>query len=1016
MILLKYLRVQALKQLRNVEIWFPRRGTLLIEGHNEAGKSTLFEAIYFGLYGAPLVGEESRATFDDLIPHDAARASVTLVVTTPGCELEIKRVLLARDRKKVSHEARLTVRRQGEAAETLHGARAVNDRILQELSGLDGDALRNSCFMEQRALDRVENLNRAQRESAVARLLGLERLKSVEDAMRAEMNNLRRMADRGRAELAVAHALQAAQRAARRERDALERLHATRAIEIVRQRDVLLTQQHTETGILDSLAQERFQFQQRIDRAERAHQLVDIAQAADNALSRAQDKEAEVQAQRATLAELERIERQDLPRLRERERESASLDAHLTELETLRERATSEQARDAARAAVAAARTDVDEAEASLRSAQETLRQAEQAMLLMRWVRRKEIAQQTQKYGEQVDRVAAELNHATTSEREARAALRRNQTLLAVTAALSIFALGAGTIAHIVWAASVLGAVVCVTLLSPYIRARRAWTQTASILRQTVDKHMRATLERDAAQRIESQFGDIQDLGSSIRQLESDVPSSLTEVENLVAHLQAAEAIPPEDARLKVEYWMARSAEARASLRIAEQRLAEFAPVDSASVLLHGEDPDVLEAAIMEEVAGLGIEPDRHALATYRGTILAQIAQLEARLMVREKVRGALNDTEHEIEALRREGVDTLQECLDQAASLTLGTEWPDVTSLEAMRVCAAQLRERAHVRLVELDDRTARAELARLDERERQARIAQSDICGEYDRLAAALGALLAERGYTLDGPISQIELERIWPAAMDAANRSIEIAQAEWEDARVQARVENRQAAELATAHDLVDRELDVDVCQNAAMAAERDLRRHEAAVEMAQEVRARIVRRVMPETAAYMRALLPQLTAGRYRDVQLHGEDGDGADLRIRVWDSSAGRYVAKNLFSGGMRDQTSLALRLSFALATLPKELGATPGFIFLDEPLSSFDDERTQALVDVLTNGEIAQRFAQVVLISHSRSFDRSQFMYRLRLASGRITESNLPAEKVAMELWSAESAILGPLA
>jgi hypothetical protein len=72
----------------------------------------------------------------------------------------------------------------------------------------------------------------------------------------------------------------------------------------------------------------------------------------------------------------------------------------------------------------------------------------------------------------------------------------------------------------------------------------------------------------------------------------------------------------------------------------------------------------------------------------------------------------------------------------------------------------------------------------------------------------------------------------------------------------------------------------------------------------------------------------------------------EDTDGQsgemDYRIRVWDPAAGRYVAKNIFSGGTRDQCSLALRLAFALATLPQELGVAPGFIFLDELLSTFD--------------------------------------------------------------------------
>ena len=147
--------------------------------------------------------------------------------------------------------------------------------------------------------------------------------------------------------------------------------------------------------------------------------------------------------------------------------------------------------------------------------------------------------------------------------------------------------------------------------------------------------------------------------------------------------------------------------------------------------------------------------------------------------------------------------------------------------------------------------------------------------------------------------------------------------------------------------------------------------------------------------------MQLLLPELTARRYGDVRLTPPEADGGqlaqlDYRIRVWDQAAQRYVAKNLFSGGTRDQCSLALRLAFALATLPQELGVAPGFIFLDEPLSAFDTQRAQALVDLLTTGTIAQQFAQVVVISHHHAFDRRAFQYHVHMEGGQAVESDLP--------------------
>jgi exonuclease SbcC len=157
--------------------------------------------------------------------------------------------------------------------------------------------------------------------------------------------------------------------------------------------------------------------------------------------------------------------------------------------------------------------------------------------------------------------------------------------------------------------------------------------------------------------------------------------------------------------------------------------------------------------------------------------------------------------------------------------------------------------------------------------------------------------------------------------------------------------------------------------------------------------------------------MRVLMPELTLGRYRDVRLSRdeESPQGPDLRIRMWDEAAGRYVGKSVLSGGAQDQSSLALRLAFALATRPKELGARPGFIFLDEPLSSFDGQRAQAFTRLLTVGMIGREFPQVFLISHRHAFNPSSFRYTVRLDGGVVAASNLPKPREAARMWESEA-------
>jgi uncharacterized protein YhaN len=149
--------------------------------------------------------------------------------------------------------------------------------------------------------------------------------------------------------------------------------------------------------------------------------------------------------------------------------------------------------------------------------------------------------------------------------------------------------------------------------------------------------------------------------------------------------------------------------------------------------------------------------------------------------------------------------------------------------------------------------------------------------------------------------------------------------------------------------------------------------------------------VLEAVLPNTMAYMRLLLPLLTAGRYHDVQL-----DSESYRIEVWDNQIHDFIEKDIYSGATQDQFSLSLRLGFALAALPQERGARPGFLFLDEPVAGFDRQRRDALLDLLTNGELADYFPQVFLAVPSGVFDRNPLRHLVRLDNGRVAANTLP--------------------
>ncbi|GER87802.1 hypothetical protein KDW_19640 [Dictyobacter vulcani] len=353
---------------------------------------------------------------------------------------------------------------------------------------------------------------------------------------------------------------------------------------------------------------------------------------------------------------------------------------------------------------------------------------------------------------------------------------------------------------------------------------------------------------------------------------------------------------------------------------------------------------------------------------------------------------------EHYTELLH-ERQESLSEHYKQLAkfSNTLGS-W--IVPLNPFAEALVALRSRCQKELHEANEEGILRELESLQNQERASRMRIELCLQEIRGDQASISNLLAAHDYEVGDNYSRSALVALWPL-LDAYgvddNERLED-EVSLRDQELQDLLQQEQS--LAQKLAVADETLDLELARSQMEQEERAYLVKKQGHQLLTEVEQRLLRKVQPRTQHYMQQILPLLTGGRYQDVHVTTEPDDasvsGGSFQIEVWDSAAGEYVPTSVLSGGAADLLSLSLRLAFAIATLPADLNIAPGFVLLDEPLSSFDRGRAQALVDVVTGDILSQHFEQIILLSHSNAFDPAMFPYHLYMDNGLMVESNLP--------------------
>lgn len=1002
MIRIRRIRANNFKQLREVDLFLPPQGRFLIQGRNEAGKSTLFEAVFFGVFGVPLVTETGTRRLDDLIHYGVEEAYVEVWLDAPGRLLKIRRTIV-RDK---SNEWRLDIETP-EGIEEVRGNRTVNDRIVAEL-GFDAEALLNTAFVEQKKLDKLEGMGRTQREQSLMKLLNLEQMMYLENQFKL----------RGEDRLSLQRAEQRAGLAKiqaelpEKERKLAEIEHQLLFIELKRSLEAALRERAAMARLsreIEDLEAQRAKVARQVEQAERLREGLQTAREIYSLRERTEDLAKEIERLAQELAETEKLRSKILPELtkeraavqllRERLARAAelekvhqewqaqvdNLDDQLTTLNGTASQLAVVQARERE------LRSAIKEEEARLEEADYLMTAHRVRQALRDWIAAREAM-------ETLDHQVAALDES-----------RQEQAALSCRLRWEVLGLGAGAVLTILLIRLVSGAAVgLLVLAAALLLAILAWRILGAIRALSAVAEHIGRLEgeqkaREAA--AEQNRARVEAAEQRLHSLNVVVPGSLERGRQAVAELnQHLADQTPEALQAQADAARERLARARALHEEAIRELQHLKEeLDSGDIPALEKQLHEARHRAAETLAtwqthqdraaqlarALALKPDPGVVEGRLGALENEIRNVERRIAAAEKNEAELAHRQQDLNELG-ERIESLYSTLS-----ALDVELPawDRDAAAEVITTAGQTLRRAYE---EAGGDQVRQELQQIQttigrkEGERNTRREQADT-----HLAQVQSHV---QRLQLDNCLSRESTDEDLTAWVERINGLSLGDEQTLRDARDELRErvgylrEQQQVLESTLGFDGMV--LDVEETQAELEAKRRELQVRQKAQEILELARRRIVEQILPNTMEHMRRVLPTLTMQRYYDAELTDE------YRIRVWDERAGQggdWKEKNIFSGGTKDQFSLALRLAFALATLPEERGSAPSFIFLDEPLSSFDNERAQALLYLLTEGEIAQSFDQIFLISHVR-VNPSLFNYHITVDQGRIVESDLPSE------------------
>jgi len=177
--ILKTLTLRNFRKFKNTTVEFPD-GVTGVVGLNGAGKSTIFEAIAWVLYGSVA----ARTSADEIkrigtVSSDPCRVELDFVF-----EEDSYRIVREMSGKSLAVSATVTI--NGKVAAT---SADVVTRYIQKKLGMDFKSFYTSIFAKQKELNTLSSMNASERRPLILRMLGIDSLDDVIKEIKSDKKN-----------------------------------------------------------------------------------------------------------------------------------------------------------------------------------------------------------------------------------------------------------------------------------------------------------------------------------------------------------------------------------------------------------------------------------------------------------------------------------------------------------------------------------------------------------------------------------------------------------------------------------------------------------------------------------------------------------------------------------------------------------------------------------------------------------------------------------------------------------